>query len=319
MKFPSSLLQRCWFLAGPTAVGKTETSLRLAEQIGAEILSLDSMAVYRGMDIGTAKPSRQEQERCPHHLIDLVDPHVDFSTAAFFTAALESAQGIVDRGRIPLFVGGTGLYLRSLLRGLFEGPSADQEFRRQLESEAEQAPPHWLWQQLQAVDPVTAARLHPNDQRRLIRALEIYRQTGTPPSSLLQQGPLPDSERPAVVVWLHPERETLYRRIDRRVEQMFEQGLIEEVETLLKAPLPLSHSAQQALGYREVVDWLRSPGSSRQELIELIQTRTRQFAKRQHTWFRNLEECTELKISGSETADMISLRIQELAAARRPF
>lgn len=328
MSFPPELLVNCWFLAGPTACGKTAASLVLAEQINAEIIALDAMTLYRGMDIGTAKPSRHEREQVPHHLIDILDPSEEFSLAEYLSAAEVACRGIVSRGKVPLFVGGTGLYLRGLLRGLFVGPSADGTIRSRLEDHAQSHGAQSLHDQLRQIDPFTAARLHPNDQRRIIRAIEVYELTGQPLSLLQQHGPRPVHERPQRVYWLSPPRDWLYRRIDARVEQMFEQGLLSEVRLLMSRPDPLGRTARQALGYKEVLDWIeQSPNSSSdanrsdREAVgtvkALIQTRTRQFAKRQHTWFRNLEECHAIPIEGHESPDEIARRIVQVSNDNR--
>lgn len=305
MKLPRELLQQCWFLAGPTAVGKSDLALRLVERHDVEILSVDSMAIYRGMNIGTAKPTPEQQARVPHHLIDLVEPHEEFSTARYLQQAQAACLRVLERGRRPLFVGGTGLYLRALLRGVFEGPAADWEYRRELETEAERRPSGWLHTELQAVDPESARRLHPHDLRRLVRALEIHHVTGTPASLLQREHPLPTEQRPRHVFWLHPERAWLYARIDRRVERMFEAGLMEEVQRLLRLFPSIGRTARQALGYREVIDWLEGRIGTREKTIERIQTRTRQFAKRQHTWFRNLEECQEVPFDPESSTETV--------------
>lgn len=306
MRIDTPTLRECWILAGPTACGKTAVSLELAERIGAEIVALDSMSLYRHMDVGTAKATPAERRRVPHHLIDILDPHEEFSVAQYVAAAGEACRQIVDRGRIPLFVGGTGLYLRAILRGVFEGPPADWDLRRRLEDQDSQ--PGALHRRLADVDPVTAARLHPNDQRRTIRALEVYELTGRPASELQQQHPLPEDQRPRNVFWLSPPREWLYERINLRVHQMIDAGLVDEVRGLLHLPQPLSRTARQALGYREVIDHLQGR-STLDEAIEQIQTNTRQFAKRQHTWFRNLEECRAIEITGEETSEEIVERM----------
>jgi tRNA dimethylallyltransferase len=311
--FSADLLSRCWFLCGPTACGKTDLSLSLAEHLDAEIVALDSMTLYRGMDVGTAKPSFEQRSRVPHHLIDVLDPHEEFSLAQYVGAAEQACQQIVTRGRRPLFVGGSGLYLRSVLRGVFQGPGADWDLRRELDVQQQQQGAHALHQQLQQVDPQTAARLHPNDTRRVIRALEVFRLTGVPLSAQQEQGPRPLHERTPHVYWLSPPRDWLYQRINRRVELMFQQGLLDEVQRLMQLPKPLSHTARQALGYKEVIDWLEAGPTDvtipTVELIELIQTRTRQFAKRQHTWFRNLEECVPIPVTGQETVAVLTERL----------
>ncbi|MCA8986419.1 MAG: tRNA (adenosine(37)-N6)-dimethylallyltransferase MiaA [Planctomycetaceae bacterium] len=289
-----SIFRSCWILAGPTAVGKTALSLQLAQKLDAEILSLDSMAIYRGMDIGTAKPNAEEQALVPHHLIDIVDPHETFSTADYLERAGDQVREIEARGKRALFVGGTGLYLRSILRGVFAGPDADWELRNQLARQV-QAEPGSLHRQLAEVDAELARKLHPNDERRIIRGLEVFQLTGKPLSKQQLQGALPPEQRASRVFWLHRDREDLYERINLRVDLMIEQGLMQEVKTLLTRQPPISHTALQGLGYKEAVDYLQG----KQDLaatIKEIKLRSRQFAKRQHTWFRNLEECQEIPV-----------------------
>jgi tRNA dimethylallyltransferase len=322
-QIPTEQLRKCVFLGGPTAAGKTDLSLELAERLGpTEILSLDSMCIFRGMDIGTAKPEAEVQKRLPHHLIDLREPHEEFSVADYIAAAREAVAAILERGATPLFVGGTGLYLRSVLRGVFEGPPADWSIRERLQKLADDAATkgdhYWLMRQLEKVDPDSALRLHPNDQRRLIRALEVFEVTGKPLSQQQQQPPLAAGDRPEHVYWLSPPRDWLHDRINRRVELMLERGLVDEVRRLVKRPQPIAQTAAQGLGYKEVIDALggdpeRSLAAQQvAELTEVIQSRTRQFAKRQHTWFRNMEECQELEITGAETPAELADRIARL-------
>jgi tRNA dimethylallyltransferase len=312
MNLPPDILKQCWFLAGPTAVGKSETGVELAKRIGAEIVSLDSMSIYRGMDVGTAKPSAELRRVVPHHLIDIVEPHEEFSVAQYVDAAAVVAQQIVSRGRVPLFVGGTGLYLRSLLRGVFEGPSANPQLRQELEADAARLSPGELHARLQSVDPVSAARIHANDMRRVVRALEVHATTGLALSQFQQQLPLPADERPSNVFWLAPPRAWLHERINRRVENMFADGLLNEVRRMVAAPYPLSRTARQALGYQEAIDHLEGRFTI-EETLTRIQTRTRQFAKRQHTWFRHLEECRTVEITGDETASKLAERLARFA------
>ena len=316
MSFAVDLLSKCWFLAGPTACGKTAASMQLAERLQAEIVALDSMTLYRGMDIGTAKPSAEEQSRVPHHLIDILAPHEEFSLAEYLSAAEIACRGIISRGHTPLFVGGAGLYLRGILRGVFEGPPANWEIRQRLKSLAQLEGAIALHARLLRVDPVSAKRLHPNDQRRIIRALEVFQIVGQPLSTLQQQGLRPPQDRPPHVYWISPPRDWLYRRIDHRVEQMFAQGLIAEVRCLVSQPQTLSHTARQGLGYKEVIEWLDSTQttgitirnesgtnwshSTVEQLKQTIKIRTHQFAKRQTTWFRNLDECHPITIVGTE-------------------
>jgi tRNA dimethylallyltransferase len=273
---------------------------------------MDSMTIYRGMDIGTAKPTREERSEVPHHLLDLREPHDEFSTAEYMTAALEACEQIISRGHIPLFVGGTGLYLRSLLRGVFEGPSANWELRRQWEQMAAEQGAAALHAQLERVDPTTAKRLHPNDQRRVIRALEIHSLTGCPASELQQESPLPAEQRPRHVFWLNPDRDTLRQRIDRRVDAMLDAGLVAEVAGLLQSPKGLGRTARQALGYREILDHLER-GLGLSEAISQLKTHTHQFAKRQGTWFRNLEELSPVNIHGNENVEQVAARILDSA------
>lgn len=305
MKFPAELLKQCWFLTGPTAVGKTATALNLAERLNAEILSMDSMAVYRRMDIGTAKPDLIERATVPHHLIDLAEPHRDFSVTEYVTAALSAVEDVIGRGRVPLFSGGTGLYLKAILRGIYEGPPADWDLRNRLEEQTLRDGPQQLHDQLMAVDPITANRLHINDQRRIIRALEVYAATGIPLSQQHHNTPRPLTERPAAVVWLEPPRDWLRDRINRRVDLMMQRGLLRETQTLLATtPLP-GRTARQALGYRELIAHLED-NQPLEDAVELIKIGTRQFAKRQHTWFRNMEECCSIPVTGDESADQLA-------------
>lgn len=308
MEMPFEILTQCWFLAGPTACGKSEVSLHLAARLNAEIVSLDSMALYKGMDIGTAKPSREVRAAVPHHLIDVIEPHEEYSLADYVRAAEAACCEILTRGRKPLFVGGTGLYLRGILRGIFDGPPADWEFRRAIETEAAEQDAGYLHESLRKIDPEAARVLHPRDTRRIVRALEVYTLTGRPLSEQQRQRPKAAAERPTSVFWLSPPRDWLYERIDRRVEQMFAEGLEDEVRALLAAEIPLSRTARQALGYKEVIDLLHGV-FDQEAAIREVQTRTRQFAKRQHTWFRNLEECRPIPITGSETSDALAARI----------
>jgi len=288
MSFPPAL--DCWFLSGPTASGKTTVGVELAEQIGAEIISLDSMTLYRGMDIGTAKPTAAERDRVPHHLIDTVEPCEECSLAQYLEAAWRCIHEIRARGRAVLFVGGTPLYLKGLLRGIFQGPPADWDLRKQLQEEARVHGPGCLHQRLGEVDPAAAQRLHPNDTRRLIRALEVFHKTGSPISELQRQFEVARPAEACRVFVLDWQRQELYARINARVEAMFSAGLVDEVRGLVARPRPLSKTAAQALGYREVLKHL----AGRQDLtatVELVKTHTRQLAKRQLTWFRSLSEC----------------------------
>jgi len=315
----------CWFLTGPTASGKTGLALELARQIHAEIISLDSMALYRGMEVGTAKPTPEERAAVPHHLIDLVEPHEEFTLARYVEEAHRAIEDIRGRGGEVLFVGGTPLYLKAMLRGIFEGPPADWELRRKLAEEAERDGADALHRRLAEVDPATAERLHPNDQKRVIRALEVYAKTGQSISDLQRQfdvGRPADQCRVFVLDW---PRDQLYRRIDERVEAMFAAGLVDEVRRLLgvgrkgtgpfsqsekrDCPLPpLSRTARQAVGYREVIEHLGGRHDLA-ETVELVQRHTRQLAKRQMTWFRSLSECRFVRVEGELDVQGVTRRI----------
>jgi tRNA dimethylallyltransferase len=302
----------CWFLSGATAVGKTAVGIALAERIGAEIISLDSMTIYRGMDIGTAKPTIEQRALVPHHLIDIVDPSNEFSVAQYVDAAVTVVADIRSRGKEPLFVGGTPLYLKSLLRGLFDGPPADWKLRHEIEQELEHVGQPALYNRLTQVDPVAASHIHPNDTRRLIRALEVYRATGQPISHQqlqFEEGRRADECR---VFVLRRRREELHARIEGRVEAMIECGLVDEARELTANGHELSRTARQAVGYREALAHLAGE-YDRTEMRARITYRTRRFAKRQGTWFRSLSECRFIDISGDVDAQAVADRVAQAA------
>ncbi len=280
----------CWYLTGATAGGKTRIGLELAELLDAEIISLDSMAIYRGMDIGTAKPSVEHQAKVPHHLIDIVDPVESFSVSQYLTRAANAIDDIRGRGKQVLFVGGTALYLKALLRGLFDGPPADWDFRQQIEAELAEVESAKLYERLQMVDPVSAHKLHPNDRRRIIRALEVYRFTGKPISHWQMEHDRSTDPCQCRVFTIRHARDILHERIESRVQWMFDQGLVEEVQSLLQQWETLGHTASQAVGYQEVVQHLGGQ-LSLPETMEKVRVRTRRFARHQETWFRGMKEC----------------------------
>lgn len=306
----NDIAKSCWFLTGATASGKTNTSLHLARMLDAEIISLDSMAIYREMDIGTAKPSAEVRAEVPHHLIDIRDANETFSTSEYRDAANKTIKDIRSRGKEVLFVGGTALYLKSLLRGMFEGPPANWEFRKQIESEIEESGGEFLHERLQMVDPVAAHNIHPNDHRRIIRALEVFSTTGKPISHWQMEfdDPMP-AEQCKVFAIRHP-REILHERIEQRVGAMFDAGLIEEVRGLLEKHSELSHTAAQAVGYREVIEHLEGKHTA-EETRELVLFRTRRFARHQETWFRNLTECRWVDLEGDIDAEAVAKQIFE--------
>ena len=308
-----NLALECWYLTGATASGKTRISLALAEMLDAEIISLDSMAIYRGMDVGTAKPSAQQQADRPHHMIDIVDPNESFSVSQFRDQSIELIQQIQRRGKQVLFVGGTALYLKALIRGLFDGPPADWEFRKQIEAELADVDDSILHQRLAMVDPITANRVHQNDRRRIIRALEVYRKKGVPISH--QQNEFDegtDAESCRVFSIRHP-RPILHERIEDRVTGMFENGFVEEVQGLLEKWTELSRSASQAVGYREVIELLAGEREM-DETIEKVRVRTRRFARHQETWFRGLSECRIIDLVGEIDPEQTAKEIFEIGA-----
>jgi tRNA dimethylallyltransferase len=310
-------------LAGPTASGKSEAALALAETLDGEIVSVDSMQVYRGLDVGTAKPSREEQARVPHHLVDVVDLTEAFDAARFVQQAERVLAEIYARNRVPILCGGTGLYFKALLEGLGSAPAADPALRAQLDA----IPLADLLQELAAKDPATFARIDRQNQRRVRRAVEVLRLTGQPvhesqaswkrPQTL----PLPTSPSagetgvietplggvPAVLhlFGLARDREDLRRRIDQRVDKMFAQGLVEETQRLLSRGLAENPVALQALGYRQVVEYLQG-ARSLEQTQELVKARTRLFAKKQMTWFRRQLSLHWVAIGPEQPAPLVA-------------
>jgi tRNA dimethylallyltransferase len=305
-------LRDCWYLAGPTASGKTAVGLELAQRLNAEIISLDSMSVYRGMDIGTAKPTAAEQAIVPHHMLDVVDPTYDFSLAEYVSQAHRKVAEIRSRQRQALFVGGTPLYLKSLLRGVYQGPPPDWDFRQAVEREIAEVGLPALRARLELVDPLSARKLHPNDKRRMIRALEVYKVTGRPISH--QQVHFDDVVRPdnCKVFILSWPREALHRRIDARVEAMFAGGLVDEVKGLVARFGKLGRTASQAVGYREVLQHLAGDYDL-PTTIQRVKFATHQFARRQETWFRSLSEAERVPLE--EEFDPASMA-QKIAGSR---
>lgn len=271
-------------IVGPTASGKTALSLLLAEQRPIEIVCMDSMQVYCGLDIGTAKPSLQEQKAIPHHMLDVAQPQDEYSVAQYLSGATQAIDGILARNHLPVLVGGTGLYLRALSEGLTLGhTSKDDEVRSKYENLLELEGKERLHQRLQAVDPPTALRLHPNDSRRVIRALEVYEVTGQPFS--MQRPKAEDAPYDIRLVAPSWPRDQLYARVDQRAAQMLDGGLLEEVRGLLDQGVSPDAQSMQGLGYKELIPYLEGR-SERSTCEELLKRRTRNYAKRQLTWFR---------------------------------
>ena len=293
------------FIAGPTAVGKSEIALLLAEQIGGEIISVDSMQVYRGMDVGTAKPSATERARVPHHLIDILETTEPFDAAQFVRHAEAAVKQIRGCGHVPIFCGGTGLYFKAFLEGLGTAPRATPELRKILE----ETPQTELLAELQKHDPETFQQIDRRNPRRVIRAVEVIRLTGKPFSE--QRAPWNQAgalRQKGLFVALTRDVEDLRERIDSRVEQMFGHGLVAETQRLLNHGLQKNKVAAQALGYRQVIDYLKT-GGDLTETVELVKLRTRQFAKRQMTWFRRQAAVQWIDLRRDEPAAAIVDRI----------
>ncbi len=283
---------RAFFVAGPTAVGKSQIALALAEKIGGEIISVDSMQVYRGLDIGTAKPGAAERKRVPHHLIDAADLTEPFDAAKYVVLAEKAAAEIQLRGRTPIFCGGTGLYFNAYLSGLGEAPAATPELRAELE----RLPLERLLHELRECDPEAYDKIDKQNPRRVIRAVEVIRLTGKKFSDQRADWRFEGRKAEAEVIWCftRPPAE-LHKRIAARVDEMFRRGLVEETRDLLKRGLEKNKTAMQAIGYRQVVEHLRGERDLSQT-IELVKMRTRQYAKRQLTWFRRHGNCKWIEL-----------------------
>ena len=293
-------------LMGPTAAGKTDLAIFLAEHLPVDIISVDSAMVYRGLDIGSAKPAAEELARAPHRLIDIVDPTEVYSAAQFRQDALKAMAEITQAGRIPLLVGGTMLYFRALLNGLSELPSADEATRQLLEQQGKELGWEKMHQRLAEVDPEAAARIHPNDPQRIQRALEVYEVSGLPMSQLQQQKrtePLP--YRVLKLALVPSNRSELHQRIENRFKQMLENGLIDEVKTLrLRGDLHRDLPAVRAVGYRQIWDYLEGR-IDYTEMVERGVIATRQLAKRQFTWLRSEPDLKVFNITGPEPIKQI--------------
>jgi len=272
---------KVFFLIGPTASGKTTLSLKLARKLNAEIVSCDSMCVYRGMDVLTSKPSKIARKKIRHHLIDIISPIKEFSVSQYRHLALKAIEDILRRNKTPLFVGGSGLYVKAVINGLFPSAKKDKGFRKKQELLAERYGRIYLYNKLKKMDPVTAKKIHPNNLRRVIRSLEIYHTEGKTPSQLRQDTePLTHDVK---IFGLKLDRARLYRKIDERVEEMFKGGILQEVRRLSR--MKLSRTSKKALGYKEVLGYLKNRYSL-EEAKELLKKNSRHLAKRQMTWFR---------------------------------
>lgn len=294
-----------YFIIGCTGSGKGSLGRVLAERLNGEIISADSMKVYRRMDIGTAKPSGEVRSRIPHHLIDVVEPSEEFSVAEYVRLTHQAIADIHARGRPIFIVGGTPLYIKALSEGLFEGPSADPAIRERLQQAARDIGVAALHQRLTQIDPAAALRIHPNDLRRIVRALEVYEIVGTPISELQVQWDRQRTCYPCDFTGLRWSREEQSRRTNERVRKMLDAGFVEEVRALLAEPLPLSTAARQALGYAEIIDHLQG-NSSLAEAVEKIKINTRRLAKAQRTWFRRFLKTDWKELQPDSTAESVA-------------
>jgi len=299
---------RMYLILGCTASGKGKLAFEIARRLGGEILSVDSMKVYRRMDIGTAKPDRLRRRLIPHHLIDVVEPWESFSLGKFIEHAEKAIADIRRRQRPIIAVGGTAMYLRGLLEGIFDGPPADPQLRAQLREQAAQHGWAHLHNRLRAVDPTAAANIHPNDAKRITRALEVYEQTGQPISSLQRQFRSGRYKYPWTMIGLRRDKQDGNHRINQRVKFMIQSGLVDEVRRLLDDPRGLSPQASQAVGYAEIIAHLNGEYSL-EKAVELIKINTRRFAKRQRTWFRGFTGVHWFDLTPDEEVNNLADRV----------
>lgn len=282
-------------ILGPTAVGKTAVGISVAEALNGEIISADSRQIYRGMTIGTAKPSKEELGRVRHHLIDILEPDELFSAGEFVRRAMAAIEDIISRGKLPIVAGGAGLYIRALTKGIFDGESSDDDIRAELQRRYDKNGGENMMAQLRKIDPEYADKVHQNDKKKLVRALEIYHTTGMTITELSRvQG---NGWIEPISVGLELQREALYERINRRVEAMIEAGLIEEVEDLRKLGYGKDLNSMNSPGYKEVSDYLDGK-IDEYEMVESIKRNTRRYAKRQITWFKKEEGVRWVDVSG---------------------
>ncbi len=294
-------------ILGVTASGKGRLAFDLAQSLGAEIISIDSMKVYRRMDIGTAKPPQEARQRIKYHLIDIVEPSDSFSVGAFREAALEAIKQIKSRNMPVIAVGGTALYIKALLYGLFEGPGTDQQIRAELKARAQEQGLAELHRELTKIDPIAAERINPNDSKRIIRALEVYQLTGKPISSLQKQWDGRDAKHDWTIIGLRREKTEESKRINSRVKNMIAASFVDEVKSLLAEEKPLSRQARCAIGYAEIIEYLNGR-ISLEEATELIKKNTRRLAKNQRTWFKTFTNVYWLDIEPDESPEKILSR-----------
>jgi tRNA dimethylallyltransferase len=303
-------------ILGVTASGKGRLAFTLAKSLGAEIISIDSMKVYRRMDIGTAKPPKDARQQVKYHLIDIVEPSDSFNVGAFLDSAYETIENIKRRNKPIIAVGGTALYIKALLYGLFEGPGADRQIRAELRAQAKAEGLEKLYRQLVKTDPTAAQRIHPNDSKRIIRALEVYKITGKPISHLQQQFKAEKTLHNWTVIGLRRQKNDTNSRINSRAKNMVEAGFVNEVKSLLAEEKLLSRQARCAIGYAEMINYLGGK-IALEEATELIKKNTRRLAKNQRTWFKTFGNVNWLDIEPEEPAEKIFERTEKLLKSIR--
>ena len=297
-------------ILGVTASGKGRLAFELAKSLDAEIISIDSMKVYRRMDIGTAKPPKEARDQIPYHLINAIEPSDSFSVARFLELANTAIDDIKSRNKPIVAMGGTSLYIKTLLYGLFEGPGADEQIRAELKTQAQTEGLQSLYEQLLKIDPDAANRISSNDARRIIRALEVYRLTGKPISSFQSQWNQSSSDE-WTIIGLRREKTEESKRINVRVKKMIDAGLVDEVKRLLAEPKSLSNQARCAIGYAQIIDHL-SGKTSLEEAVELIKKNTRKLAKQQRTWFKTFKNVHWFDLAPDETPDQLLIRAKSI-------
>jgi len=303
-------LNKVLVILGPTCVGKTQVSLKLADILKGEIISFDSRQIYQFMDIGTAKPTKEEREKIPHHLIDVIPPDQRFSAADYSKRAREIITQIIEKGKQPIAVGGSGLYLKALTKGFFKGPPADPGIRERLNREAQTSGEVSLFDRLKKVDPQAAERIHSHDLVRIVRALEVYELTGKPISECQQDGQYEPYPTSFIKIGLALERRVLYERINHRVEEMVEQGLLDEVRNLKESWNVSELKAFKTVGYQELLLYLNGELDF-SNAAEKIKINTRHYAKRQMTWFRKDKEITWLDATDKNLIGEILERLSQ--------
>ncbi len=307
-----SIIQNCPIIpiiTGPTAVGKTQTSIELAKKMNGEIVSIDSRQLYKYLDIGTAKPTLREQTGIPHHLIDIFEPNVLISAGKYRDLATKTVHDIVSRGKLPIFVGGSGMYIKAIIHGIFKQSKSDPEIRNRLLHEIKEKGNALLYNRLVDVDPDSATKIHLNDSKRITRALEIFEITGKP-ASQLYKNQVPDPAFPTKIFVFHMKRDELYKRINQRVDQMLNEGLIDETQNMIDQGHRDALDTIKTIGYQEVIQYLDNTVSL-EEMTENLKQNTRRYAKRQLTWFRNQLDAEWIEMNYNYSPEKVAKNIEK--------